>query len=118
MSGSGKGVETPTSSATVAATQPAYLKNTQAATMPAFLPGQQAQLAQDLNAGFPGGVGANEWMKALAQMYQPAATLNFNAPAAARPAAKPVAKPAPKTSPLNMAKPTARVVPIGGRNAR
>lgn len=118
MGGNSKGETAPAASNAVAATMPAYLKNAVPTMQPAFLPGQQAQLAQDLTAGFAGGVGPSEWMKALAQIYQPAQTMNFNGPAAAapRPAAKPAPKAAAKASPLNMKAP-ARTVSLG-RNAR
>lgn len=118
MSGGGKGVVAPTNSNSVTATKPAYLKNATAAMQPAGLPGQLPTIAQELAMGF--GVPQQMMTDAIYGMYQPAATMNFNAPPKAAPkvAAKTTTKLAPKpvTSPLNMNKPVK--TPSLGRNAR
>lgn len=114
-----KGEMAPASSNAVAAMLPAYLENTSPATQPAFMPGQQAQLAQQLTAGFPAGANNDDYLRMLAQIYQPAQTMNFNAPPVAAPvaaAAIPAPKAAAKASPLNMKAPAR--TPSQGRNAR
>lgn len=109
----------PTSSDAVVGSRPSYLKNATAVMQPAGLPGQLPTIAAELASGF--GVPQQMMTDAIYKMYQPAATMNFGAPAVApKPVPKATTKPAskPVTSPLNMNKPTPVKTPSLGRNAR